>query len=168
MGRGFTQYSFPESDAEDVFNLYSAFLNYRLHDDSLLHVRQSECWCNACNRISMAEHVESIDELESELQRLLNPDEEHRQMIAFIGTPIEDLIVESRQRIQWRNARTEPAKCLECGSTNFVPLPSTDEFRHPYTGERVQVVSRGFADAAPWYAEFTPQGDLIEGAKNRT
>ena len=40
MGRGFTQYSFPDSGSSDTVALYSAFLDYRLPDGSFLHVRQ--------------------------------------------------------------------------------------------------------------------------------
>lgn len=67
MGRGYTEYSFPDSSAESVLNLYSAFLDYQLEDGSYLHVRQSDCWCNTCNRIAMAERIESVEELLSEL-----------------------------------------------------------------------------------------------------
>ena len=98
MGRGYTQFAFPESGAEDIWALYSAFLNYRLSDCKLLHVRQTECWCPNCNRIDMAERVESLEDLESELERLRNPDEEESRMIAFIGVPIDERIAETECR----------------------------------------------------------------------
>ncbi len=35
------------------------------------------------------------------------------------------------------------------------------EFTHSATGERVVVGSIGFADTAPWYAEFSPEGEPL-------
>ncbi|WP_145377664.1 hypothetical protein [Symmachiella dynata] len=109
----------------------------------------------------MAEWVQSLAELEAELKELLDPDEENMRKFAFIGTPINDLIAETRKRIEWRQHRRSPAKCLHCGSTDIIVLPNTEEFAHPKTGERVVVVGRGFAEASPWHAEFTTEGDLI-------
>lgn len=116
----------------------------------------------------MAEQIESIDELQSELERLRNPDEEEQKFIAFIGIPLEDRIAEAETRIRWRLARSSPAKCLSCGNADLVFLPDSDEFEHPITGERVLIVSRGFADSAPWHADFTPEGNLIRNEDNRT
>jgi hypothetical protein len=161
MGRGYTQYAFPDTGAEDAYALYSAFLNYRLPDGKWLHVRQTECWCPTCNRIDMAECIESIEELENELARLRNPDDEEAKIIAFIGKPVEERITELQLRIIWRQNRKSPAKCLHCGSTEIVPIPDAQEFAHPATGERVVVAGCGFASTAAWYAEFTPEGDLI-------
>jgi hypothetical protein len=164
MGRGFIQFAFPDSGAEDEWALYSAFLNYLLPDGKLLHVRQTPCWCSNCNRIDMAEHVESLDELESELARLRNPDDEEARMLAFIGTPIEERIAEIELRMIWRRNRVSPAKCLQCGSTNIVRIPDTEEFSHPKTGERVVVADHGFASTDPWHAQFSPEGDAISSS----
>lgn len=165
MGRGYTQYAFPDTNAEDVYAIYSAFLNYRLATGDLLHVRQTECWCSTCKRIDMAERVESLDELQSELERLQHPDEDESRMIAFIGVPIEKRIAETELRINWRRDRISPPKCLHCGSTDITRIPDADEFRHPKTGERVVVAGRGFASTAEWHAEFTPEGDVISSVE---
>jgi hypothetical protein len=109
----------------------------------------------------MAERVESIDELQDEIERLRNPDDEESQMIAFIGTPVDERIAELESRIIWRQNRKSPAKCLHCGSTKIVPIPDAQEFAHPSTGERVVVAGRGFASTDEWHAEFTPEGDVI-------
>lgn len=164
MGRGFTQYSFPDSGSADTVALYSAFLDYRLPDGSLLHVRQRECWCQVCDSFLFAEDVPPLEALETELARLMIPDEELRQALAFLEVSIEERIEDTQQRIEWRRTRKSPPKCLHCGSTNITILPNlqeSEEFRHPKTGERVVVAGRGFSDAAPWHAEFTAEGDSI-------
>ena len=161
MGRAFTQFKFPDSDSEDAYAVYSAFLDYRMPDGSRLHIRQRECWCPVCERIDMAEDVPSLAELQAELDRLLAPDEETLRKFAFIDIPVDDLIAETRKRIEWRRHRRSPAKCLHCGSTNITALPHNKEFAHPKTRERVLVAGWGFLDAAPWHAEFTTEGDPI-------
>lgn len=162
MGRGYTQYAFPDSSADDVYALYSAFLNYRLASGELLHVRQTECWCASCERIDMAERIESLNELEQQLERLRHPDEDESCMIAFIGVPIDKRVTEAEIRIKWRRGRISPPKCLQCGSVDIMELPGTDEFSHPKTGERVVVTGRGFASTDEWHAEFTSEGDVIK------
>ncbi|WP_164103818.1 hypothetical protein [Candidatus Laterigemmans baculatus] len=164
MGRGYTQFSFPDTEAEDEYALYSAFLNYRMPDGKLLHVRQTECWCPKCNRIAMAERVETLAELEDEIERLRNPDEDESRMIKFIGKPISERIAELELRTKWRRNRISPAKCLHCGSTQVIPIPRKDEFKHPKTGERVVVVSRGFMSTDQWHAEYTPEGDVVSSS----
>ena len=143
MGRGYTQFGFPDSNAEDTFALYSAFLYYRMPDGSLLHVRQKVCWCPVCEQLDMAEQIPSLVELEAELAKLLDPDEEQLRLIAFTQEPLEELISEARARIEWRRHRKSPARCLRCGSTDLTHIPDQNEFPHPKTGERVVVVGRG-------------------------
>lgn len=168
MGRGYTQFVFPDTGADDVYVLYSAFLNYRLPDGNLLHVRQTECWCPNCNQIDIAERIQSIVELEKELELLRNPDDDDEEafMLALLSDPIEERIADLELRLIWRRERKSPAKCLRCGSTEIVPLPDSKEFSHPATGERVVVAGHGFASTAEWHAEFTPEGDVITSCYN--
>lgn len=112
----------------------------------------------------MAERVESLDELESEFARLRYPDDEEARMLTFIGTPIEERIAEIELRMIWRRNRVSPAKCLQCGSTNIVQIPDTEEFLHPKTGERVVVADHGFASTDSWHAQFSPEGDAISSS----
>jgi hypothetical protein len=161
MGRAYTQYSFPDSGTENAYVLYSAFLNYRLPDGSLLHVQQKECWCATCNCFLMGEHVPDVWELEIEISHLLNPDRDTQVLIAVMGRPVEELLEEIRARIRWRKTREAPAKCLKCSSTEIIFVPDSNEFRHPKIGERVLVVGHGFASTTIWHAEFTTEGDMI-------
>jgi hypothetical protein len=165
MGRGYTEYAFPDSKAKNEFALYSAFVDYEMPDGSKLHLRQSECWCPKCDRITMAEDIPSLTELEVELNRFLNPSADDLQTFQFLGLSIEEQTEEARKRIEWRLARKSPGKCLCCGSTEIVTLPEVEVFQHPNTGELVVVVGRGFADAGVWRATFTTEGDVIKSSE---
>src|SRR5262249_55715999 len=96
-----------------------------------------------------------------EITALLDREPSLLQQLGFIGITVGDRLAELQLRIQWRQSRRSPPRCLECGSTAIVPIPGAGEFLHPETGERVVVVSSGWADCAPWFAEFSPEGEQI-------
>ena len=164
MGRGYTQYSYPDDDTPDEYAVYSAFLDYILLDGSRLHVNQTDCYCSHCQRIDMAEHIETLEQLQNRIEKLRLPDSDERKMAVFIGS-IPDQIVELNRRIEWRRTRQSPAKCLHCGSTEIILLPNDDEFSHPATGARMTVIGRGFMSTAEWHATYTPEGDAIESSE---
>jgi hypothetical protein len=161
MGRGFEQFSFINSKAQDVFVIFSASLNYRLADGSRLDVHQDACWCSRCNTFRVGERIPTIEEVRAELQKLANPSKEEIEIWQLIGKSIEAVVADTEARLAWRGQRTSPAKCLHCGSTELKPLPHDEEFPHPVTGERMRRVARGFCDAGPWESDFTVEGDLI-------
>ena len=174
MGRGFTQYAFPTSNAEDAYVVFSAFLNYRLPDDSLLFIHQAECWCSQCNRFELAEYIPTLVKLETDLNRLLKGDldrlrrdneEDMELWMTYHGKPVEDSIEDLERRIQWRRSRKSPPKCLRCGTTTITLLPDADEFAHPKTGERVVKAGIGFMSTVEWHAEYTSEGDLISSVE---
>ena len=103
----------------------------------------------------------SLAELEGELKILCNPNDDEARMIDFIGTPVGQRIAETQLRINWRRNRISPPKCLQCGLSDIVPVPTDGEFQHPQTGERVVVASSGWMSTDQWHAEFTPEGDVI-------
>jgi hypothetical protein len=162
MGRGFIKYRLPES-ARDEWVLSSAFIDYRLADGSRLHVLQQPAWCAACGRFVIAEQVPSVEELEEEIGRYRSADPETLQKWAFVsnGAPVAERIAELLRYVVWRNGRHSPPRCLECGAVNPVPIPIVGELTHPGTGERVAVSASGSADTAPWFAEFSPEGERL-------
>lgn len=162
MGRGYIEYQLPDSK-RDEWVLFSAFLNYRLPDGSTLSIGQQPAWCWACRAFVLAEELSSIASLEEEIHRLEAADPEALRTWAFVsnGEPVQDRITELHRRIEWRRGRISPPRCLHCGTLEIVPIPWTGEFPHPQTGERVIVVSSGWADAAPWIADFSPEGEQL-------
>lgn len=181
MGRGLIMYEFPDSGHESECVLFSSHLNYRLPDGERLHVRQTVAWCQSCGRFSLAELIESVADIEAELPGLIaqkdqllaeslrqsaaNQDMRRRDILG-IGFDLdwtERAIAEVPVRIAWRRKRQSPAKCLHCGTTNLLWFDDPrggDPFTHPQNGERV-ISSIEFASAAPWHAEFTPEGELL-------
>jgi hypothetical protein len=162
MGRGFVEYHLPESGRDERV-LWSAFIDYRLVDGTRLHIRQRPAWCGACRRFVIAEDVPSVEALEEEIARYRSADPDTLQKWAFVsnGVPVAGRIAELLRYIEWREGRSSPPRCLECGAVDPVPIPMGGEFAHPATGERVVVGSSGWADTAPWFAEFSAEGEQL-------
>jgi hypothetical protein len=162
VGRGFVKYRLPES-AREEWVLWSAFIDYRLADGSKLHILQQPAWCRACRRFVVAEEVPAVEALEEEIARYRSADPDTIRKWAFIsnGAPVAERIAELLRYVEWRKGRQSPPRCLECGTASPVPVPMDGEFSHPGTGERVVVGSSGFADTAPWHAEFSPEGEQL-------
>jgi hypothetical protein len=162
MGRGFIEYHLPES-GRDEWVLWSAFIDYRLADGTKLHILQKPAWCPACGRFVISEELPSVEALEEEIARFQSADRDTLQKWAFSsdGSPVAERVAELLRYVEWRQGRKSPPRCLECGAVGPVPIPTSAEFAHPQTGERVVVGSSGFADAAPWFAEFSPEGERL-------
>ena len=160
MGRGFVEYRLPESGRTERV-LWSAFIAYRLADGTELGIPQQPAWCPACSRFVIAEELPSIEELEEEIARYRTGDRNTLQKWAFVsdGSPIAQRIDELLRYVAWRQGRQSPPRCLECGAVDPIPIPMSGDFAHPRTGERVVVGNSGFADTAPWCAEFSPEGE---------
>jgi len=162
MGRGFIEYHLPESGRDEWVG-WSAFINYRLADGTQLPILQQPAWCSACDRFVIAEEVPSVEALEEEIVRYGFGDRDTLQQWAFVsnGAPAKERVAELLSRVQWRHGRQAPPRCLECGAVGPIPIPMSGEFTHPLTGERVVVGSSGWADTAPWFADFTPEGEKL-------
>lgn len=161
MGRGFTQYSYINSDLPDEWPLHSAFLDYLLEDGTRLHVNQNDYYCTVCDCFVIGERIETIAELKYQIDQIENePESRHRKIAEYFGN-VPKQIADLHVRIDWRRKRKSPPKCLHCGSTEILAIPEDDEFLHPATGQQMKVTGRGFASTAVWQATFSPEGDRL-------
>jgi len=162
MGRGSVAYHLPES-GRDEWVLWSAFIDYRLADGTRLHILQRPAWCRVCNRFVIAEDIPSPEALQEEIARFRSADGETLKTWAFVsnGSPVAERVAELLRYLEWRRGRQSPPHCLECGAVDPIPIPTSGEFVHPGTGERVVVGDWGWADTAPWFAEFSPEGERL-------
>jgi hypothetical protein len=160
VGRGLIQYSLPKSGRKEAI-AFSAYLNYKLADGSLLHVDQQAAWCPDCGRFVVAEFLPDLGELEKSLAELRAGDVKRLECLNFVGRSAAEEMEQLSRRVAWRRARISAPRCLECGSPESVPLPAAEEFPHPATGEKVIVGSMVFADMEWWEAEFSPEGEKL-------
>jgi hypothetical protein len=152
----------PESGRDEWVG-FSAFIDYRLADGTRLHVLQRPAWCRVCNSFVIAEEIPSPEALQEEIARFRSADGETLRIWAFVsnGSPVAERVAELLRYLEWRRGRQSPPRCLECGAVDPIPIPMSGEFVHPGTGERVVVGDWGWADTAPWCAEFSPEGERL-------
>ena len=126
-----------------------------------MHILQQPAWCSNCGRFVLAEEVPSVEQLEEEIAKFRAGTPETLRVWDFVsyGAPVVERVAELLRRVEWRWGRTSPPRCLHCGSVGPETVPMSGEFAHPQTGERVVAESNGWVDSAPWFAEFSPEGE---------
>jgi hypothetical protein len=107
--------------------------------------------------------VPSVQALEEEITRFRRSDPDTLRRWAFVSNsaPAEERVAELLRRLQWRQGRQTPPRCLSCGGVGPVPIPISGEFAHPHSGERVVAGAGGWADTAPGFAEYSPEGVVL-------
>lgn len=112
-------------------------------------------WCNECETVTAIEELPSLQEIEDRISCSTDPDWTERLHVMR----------------RWRIQRRAPAKCLECGKTNFncfVPLDddaidSDDEWEklpHPGCTGMIELRGIGFSQSGAWI-RYTVNGTPI-------
>ena len=90
---------------------------YELESGVRFPIRETTVWCLEEERLFVAEDLQSVELYE-------------RILAATEGLPnIEQ--EEARAMLEWRRKRTDPPRCLSCGSPDIVPLPAKGGIAHP-------------------------------------
>ena len=143
---------------------------YELAPDRHIDVIATPAWCRRCGDFRHGEHLEPVAEIDQEIVDLRNPRSKLYQMWARdYLQECKDLgpafcagrIAELKLRRAWRQTRVAPPKCIECGSTDIVPLPFDGAVANPSGSGTLSVRVRGMCSTVfnEWY--FTPEGDRI-------
>jgi hypothetical protein len=156
--------------------LHDILRSYKLCDDDHgITIRQTFAWCEACRHVVHAERLEDLSVLKSEFDHYTVQGEEFYSWMGLSRgsdwrEERERHLNNLRRRIEWRESRANPPKCLECGSTNVLVFPETDddndeceqepEINHPDCDGRLRVPCVGFALSRDWVF-YTPDGDKI-------
>jgi hypothetical protein len=120
-------------------------------------------WCWSCSGFVRVEVLRELSELEAELGEAKAAESERPDLFvhpARDGLPEIRLSHNLMRRVEWRRTRASPARCLECGSIEIVPLHGKSEFIHQLTSEKV-TVRRGdpyFRSSSRPPEQYTPEG----------
>ncbi|MFN0021422.1 MAG: hypothetical protein ACKVP0_24490 [Pirellulaceae bacterium] len=121
-----------------------------------------------------AEQIESMSALEMEFKDDASQGQDlYSLMVNLPGTDWRDEkdrhLNDLRRRIKWRRSRQSPPKCLECGSTDLLVIPETDEenenqspqgIEHPGCNGLLQVRGIGFSQNRAWII-YTSEGKKL-------
>lgn len=148
---------------------------YEMPDESHIDLSSRPCWCSGCNTVTDGEWIETLQELESELNALHDPTskryqfhESMEEISQIPGRPFqrigfrESAIKRTHERIKWRQLRTAPSKCIICGSTD-IHFPCDADGRVEVDGRIVVwILPIGMCSTLfnEWY--FTVDGDRIQ------
>lgn len=157
------------------------FSLYRLPLCPELDVSWESGWCNNCKNFTRVEIMPDKNMILKQLQEL--NEEKRKKLKSFeISTFRSDYkksklyrnIEDFAEKLLWLRLlelRKDPAKCLSCGSTDFIPVkltyPEREEainldFRHPVCGGvlTIQFDFRAYMSFKPKY--YDVNGNLIE------
>jgi hypothetical protein len=111
---------------------------------------KTKAWCHECNTIRYAENLPTCEEIRddySKIYKVPGPAVKGlRALLRRYDRQYHEKLAELTDKIAWREQRTTPPHCLECGSTNIVTLicrsisktsVAVDNFRHSCGGELV-------------------------------
>jgi len=140
---------------------------YQLPDGSKLNVHGKPAWCRQCQAFLEAEWIQSVPELEKAITDYSDIDSTESQRVlqlSFVRDKAESLarrLSERTIRLQWREGRAAPPKCLECGTTDVIDLGDGQEIASPCSPGTLTICWVGMCSTAFRNYFYTPEGDRI-------
>ena len=115
---------------------------YKTSPHSVIYVNRTAGWCYSCQNIAPIEDFTDYEDMKQELQVYIEKRNKHEKTIRYSlfsyvskeHRRIRDHIWQLSDRLIFCDERVSPPKCLECGSTDVVPvkLPYySDNDKHP-------------------------------------
>jgi hypothetical protein len=135
--------------------------SYVLHSGILLPIKQIESWCRNCRNVVASELIPTIEDISREIAMLSDPSDKIHK--CFGQSTIKEWFANEKLRLQWRKARTSPAHCLDCFSTNLTHIME-DDIVDVDSGTKIhRVTTYGHASMNhEVFRRLTPEGALIE------
>src|SRR5689334_13151468 len=90
--------------------------SYLLDSGQKLGVEQTFAWCENCNKIVWAERIPDLDQIEAELKQSSEFFDQSKSHDLLEANKFPSYLESEELRIEWRQTRKAPPKCLECGS----------------------------------------------------
>jgi hypothetical protein len=149
----------------------------RGHPESRLTIEQVPAWCTQCGTITWAERIPEVKELEEDLAWWRTAPDDTLANMASRGQSAAEYrargVAEARRRLEWRQGRASPPRCLECGSHEIDAFPARDGddgddepsgIPHPGCGGTLSITGGGFSTSRVW-TFYTPEGLRLEACK---
>jgi hypothetical protein len=147
---------------------------YRLADGCEIDLHTTPVWCAQCVSITDGEKIESLATIDKDLADLRDPASFSYQMwtnnavheVLGGGDKLREGHVEAlKLRRQWRESRTSPPRCIECGSTEILPFPENEAVNNPAGPGTVTMSAVGHVSTGWTGWVFTPEGERIHDAQ---
>jgi hypothetical protein len=132
---------------------------YYYPDGTEVDVHAWPIWCLECGKVAHGEHFETLEALKKEIVDFQDPTSPASQMFHLSR---EVQLEKLKQRQIWMAKRQSPAKCLDCGSSQIVPL-SAKPVPHPAGEGTIECAFIGMCSTDFTNRPYTPEGDRILG-----
>lgn len=138
---------------------------YVSQDESLAPLWATLTWCNCCSQFRPGEYIDSIDSIQQVIDELESGQlsDTWRFIYGDDKDKLRKAIASQKRRLQWRQLRKSPPKCLECGSTALRNFKSSNpsSLVDPGTGDGF-TLSESFASTSIDHrlSLFTSEGDF--------
>lgn len=103
--------------------------SYRVADGVKLYIQTQWAWCASCRLITSSEKIRPLEEIQWELKCLLAREPDILDWVQKSILPKEDFeasyqrqVARLTTRLDWRQSRQSPPRCLECGATSITPF----------------------------------------------
>ena len=140
---------------------------YVLEDGSRKDVMPRPVWCKQCDRITLGEWVQTLEEMDRDYADLDDPKTESGKgyLLLYPNKKEREAHIDSiRQMIlsrrRWLVNRVAPAKCLICGTTDMIDLKRGEAVETP--AGAISVIWCGHASMSYNPRYFSPEGDRIQ------
>jgi len=143
---------------------------YEFSESDRLEFDAGPVWCHRCGTITHGESLSTIEEIDQQIRDLGDPSSElfsmtQNSLLAEMGHGEEfrrEQITELQRRRRWRESRKSPPRCIQCGTTEILPLPLGVPVPNPLGKGEIQIDCIGIfsTDFTGWF--FTPEGDRIQ------
>ena len=141
---------------------------YEMPNGTRFPLERNMAWCHSCAATSEVEDLEHSSNLQNQLGELAHELASltrgfgsfmpaHRKRSQELAAKIENV----RQHIDYLKKRTDPPRCLTCGSPDWIDIPRTG-FSHPGCGGEFRHVHAEFfiSETSQTYL-YDPSGRLL-------
>lgn len=149
-----------------TFDLRTPKRQYVFNDDRL-DVMAALGWCHAEASITEIEFLPTPDKIDHDIAGLEDCDRAAQQM-GFEHDPEIDRDIQYLRKFRaLAETRTDPPRCLQCGSTQIdegITIKGVEQIIHPHCGGSIKVVNMDYeqaSDESPGYILYDPSGRVL-------
>ena len=142
---------------------------YEFEDGSHLAMHSAPVWCRHCGKVTHAEDIESLAELDERIARMEAFDAERHERLSTFNDPASTVafrgagesLDNARKRRLWRERRWSGPRCIRCGSTDIAVFPYNRQIPSPCGAGTVEMKIIGICGTMSNERFFTPEGVRI-------
>lgn len=151
--------------------------SYEFTEQVTLTIQRVAAWCPRCQGVAWSEMIPPLADINLRISEFERRDQtaldavlpfvsRHSSLADLVASRLDDL----RRRAAWVRGRQSPPRCLECGSTEIIPMTSGQTCSgnpkwtlspHPNCGGTLTVLTEPILVLSRLWIRYTPEGNII-------